>query len=185
MKLLCLLTSHAGHLLSREDIYQEIWNNYGGAEEGLTQAISILRKALSDKGKKIIETVPKKGYILHAVVTAELKLSTNKIDKILYHPIPFLVAACLAIGSTFTTIQLLLKDNNPPYPDKSREVVMTDELKLSKSDHFMIAEGSGFSKPPGRTKKEVIENGAEKRESEISGLKNVSFKERIPVMGKR
>ena len=60
IKLLCLLSCHAGCLLSREYIYQEIWNNYGGAAEGLTQAISFLRKALNDKDKKSLKPFPRK-----------------------------------------------------------------------------------------------------------------------------
>src|SRR5450432_2368136 len=36
-------------------------------DEGLTQAISALRKVLKDDTKQLIQTVPKKGYLLAAV----------------------------------------------------------------------------------------------------------------------
>jgi DNA-binding winged helix-turn-helix (wHTH) protein len=69
MNLLCLLAAHKHTLVSRAVITREIWDNYGNADEGLTQAISYLRKILADDDKTLIETVPKKGYILHAAVT--------------------------------------------------------------------------------------------------------------------
>ncbi len=55
------LLKHSGELVTREALIQEIWNNYAGAEEGLTQAISSLRKVLVDDSKSLIQTVPKRG----------------------------------------------------------------------------------------------------------------------------
>lgn len=66
MNLLCLLMEKTGQLVTRETITKEIWDDYGNADEGLTQAISYLRRVFSDDQKKMIETVPKKGYILNA-----------------------------------------------------------------------------------------------------------------------
>ena len=68
MKLLCLLVDNQGKLVTREEIIEKIWNGYGGGDEGLTQAISFLRKALNDTNKQIIETVPKGGYIFRGNV---------------------------------------------------------------------------------------------------------------------
>lgn len=59
-----LLLSNQNRLVTREVIEKEVWDNYGGASEGLNQAISILRKTLNDKNKSIITTIPKKGYLL-------------------------------------------------------------------------------------------------------------------------
>jgi DNA-binding winged helix-turn-helix (wHTH) protein len=66
MNLLLLLCSHGGKLVSREQITKEIWDDYGNADESLTQAVSYLRKVLADDQKKMIQTIPKKGYILYA-----------------------------------------------------------------------------------------------------------------------
>jgi len=57
-----------GKLVARPVITKQIWDDYGNADEGLTQAISYLRKVLADDEKALIETVPKKGYVLHAKV---------------------------------------------------------------------------------------------------------------------
>ncbi len=71
MQLLCILAAQAGELVSRELLTKEVWDDYGNADEGLTQAISYLRKVLNDETKELIETVPKKGYVLHAVISTE------------------------------------------------------------------------------------------------------------------
>jgi DNA-binding winged helix-turn-helix (wHTH) protein len=66
MSLLCLLAENHEQLVARPVITKQIWDDYGNADEGLTQAISYLRKVLADDEKILIETVPKKGYVLHA-----------------------------------------------------------------------------------------------------------------------
>ena len=52
-----------------EQLIKEVWNDYGGADEALNQAISFIRKVPVDNNKEIIETIPKKGYVLHAVIS--------------------------------------------------------------------------------------------------------------------
>lgn len=83
MKLLFLLATHPGQLVSREQIIRDIWNDYGGGEDGLTQAISFLRKMLDDVAKDRIRTIPKKGYLLNAAVMPAGKAAeTEEKEKI-------------------------------------------------------------------------------------------------------
>lgn len=69
MKLLCLLADRCGEVVTREHIIKEIWDDYPGANEGLNQAISFLRKQLADDNKTIIKTLPKEGYSFHASIS--------------------------------------------------------------------------------------------------------------------
>jgi DNA-binding winged helix-turn-helix (wHTH) protein len=69
MAVLSFLADRVNQLVTREELVKEIWNDYGGGDEGLNQAISFLRKLLDDNRKEIIETIPKKGYVIHAVIT--------------------------------------------------------------------------------------------------------------------
>jgi DNA-binding winged helix-turn-helix (wHTH) protein len=69
MNVLCFLAVNAGQLVSRQQLIKEVWNDYGGADEGLNQVISFLRKLLDDPDKKIIKTIPTKGYLLNATIT--------------------------------------------------------------------------------------------------------------------
>lgn len=68
LRVIIMLSTKPKEVVTREQLIQEIWNNYGGAEEGLNQAISFLRKSLADSDKQIILTIPKKGYMLNAEV---------------------------------------------------------------------------------------------------------------------
>jgi hypothetical protein len=63
------LVSNNGRLVTRGVFIQKVWNNYGGADEGLSQGISFLRKILMDSGKKVISTIPKSGYMLNCMIT--------------------------------------------------------------------------------------------------------------------
>lgn len=71
IEVLVSLLKNPGILVTRETLIRQIWNDYGGAEEGLTQAISTLRKLLADEAKDLIRTVPKKGYMLMAPVAKQ------------------------------------------------------------------------------------------------------------------
>jgi DNA-binding winged helix-turn-helix (wHTH) protein len=98
IKLLCLLTEHREKPVSREMIVKEIWNNYPGADEGLNQAISVLRKLLNDNEKRIIETLPKIGYCFHGTTTADLIGTKSKSLKAIYIPIVLFLLLIIAFA---------------------------------------------------------------------------------------
>ena len=64
MEVLEILVKAGPKVVSREELIEKVWDNYGGADDALNQAISHLRKILNDKDKdnRIIETVVKRGY---------------------------------------------------------------------------------------------------------------------------
>ena len=61
---LVLLVENCGHVLSKEEIMDRVWEGSFVEENNLAQNISILRKALGEgtQGAKFIETVSKRGY---------------------------------------------------------------------------------------------------------------------------
>lgn len=72
-KLLCLLTSRPGSLVTREEIQTALWKDHTFVdfEQGVNFAIKQVRDALSDKAEQplYIETVPRRGYRFLAPVT--------------------------------------------------------------------------------------------------------------------
>lgn len=81
MRLLCLLADNNGNVVKRELIVKEIWDDYPGANEGLNQAVSFLRKLLADDHKQVIKTIPKEGYSFNAIISQKsdaLPLSKRK-----------------------------------------------------------------------------------------------------------
>lgn len=71
MDLLCALASSPSGMKSRDELIDSLWASRFGADEGLTRAVSRLRRALQKAGgaADAIETVPKRGYRLVAAVT--------------------------------------------------------------------------------------------------------------------
>jgi len=70
MRVLERLADQRGEVVTREALIREVWNDYPGGDEGLTQAVSYLRKLLDDSQKEMIVTVPKAGYIFYGRVVA-------------------------------------------------------------------------------------------------------------------
>lgn len=69
MQVLYVLACHAGETVSRAELMQAVWGDRIVVEDALTRAISKLRAAFGDNvAKQLIQTVPKKGYRLKAVV---------------------------------------------------------------------------------------------------------------------
>jgi DNA-binding winged helix-turn-helix (wHTH) protein/Flp pilus assembly protein TadD len=71
-KVLSLLASHAGELVTREEIQKELWggDTFVDFEQGLNFCIKRLRAALGDDAEKprYIETLPRRGYRFVAAV---------------------------------------------------------------------------------------------------------------------
>src|SRR5262245_18950945 len=67
---LLTLANRQGVVLSRDELIAAVWRQEFGADERLTRAISVLRKAFQDErgAARYIETVPKRGYRLVATV---------------------------------------------------------------------------------------------------------------------
>jgi DNA-binding winged helix-turn-helix (wHTH) protein len=58
-----VLAENSGHLVTKEEIIQEVWRETFIGDTSLTRNISVLRKIL---GPGVIETVPKRGYLFVA-----------------------------------------------------------------------------------------------------------------------
>ena len=68
--LLLFLVENEGRLLRKEDLLASVWPDAAVEENNLTVAVSALRKALGESGRRrFVETVPKTGYRFVAPVT--------------------------------------------------------------------------------------------------------------------
>ncbi len=70
MDVLLALCDNPGEVVTRDALIEKIWRVEYGGDESLTRAISILRKAFHDGrgARRLIETIPKRGYRLTAPV---------------------------------------------------------------------------------------------------------------------
>lgn len=78
MRLLVLLCSKPGDVILKSTLIATIWASKHINEEGLTKAISVLRKALEDP--QLIKTVPKQGYTFQGEVAWLSASETKKIS---------------------------------------------------------------------------------------------------------
>ena len=66
MDVLCVLAGNGDRVTRRQELIQRLWPSQYGADEGLTSAVSSLRRAIREAGEAdaYIETIPKRGYRL-------------------------------------------------------------------------------------------------------------------------
>lgn len=148
LEVLKLLASKPNELVTRDVIISTVWNDYGGADEGLTQAISFLRKVLNDKDKTIIETIPKKGYALNATVSypaVSIEVPPNPMVAVPAASVPSkksrlksVVIAILLLAAVIVFLYVYInRDNDRPSPDvRSTEQLKKSEDGLEPTDSF-------------------------------------------------
>lgn len=73
MKVLSCLAAHAGEVVSKQELIDEVWRTEFVAANTLTRAIAEIRRALGDDARKptYIQTIPKRGYRLIGEVLLE------------------------------------------------------------------------------------------------------------------
>ena len=63
LEILIILVENAGNVISKEDLFQQVWAETFVEDANLTHHISRLRRALGESDEnKFIETLPKRGY---------------------------------------------------------------------------------------------------------------------------
>ena len=73
MDLLVFLATTAGRVVSKDELIAAVWDGRFISDTTLTRAVADLRRALGDnqRSPQYIETIPKRGYRLIAVVCAK------------------------------------------------------------------------------------------------------------------
>lgn len=64
------LVENAERLVSRQELHDAVWPNVAVSDDSLVQCIRELRKKLGDDGRRLIKTVPRRGYRFDSTVTA-------------------------------------------------------------------------------------------------------------------
>jgi DNA-binding winged helix-turn-helix (wHTH) protein len=73
IEVLLELAKHPGEVVSKASLLHSVWGGVHVCEEVVTNAVSLLRRALRDEARtpRIIQTIPKRGYRLIAPLTRE------------------------------------------------------------------------------------------------------------------
>jgi TolB-like protein len=59
-----LLAENAGRLVTKNAILAAVWDDVAVTEDSLTQCIADIRKAIGDDERRVLRTMPRKGYML-------------------------------------------------------------------------------------------------------------------------
>ena len=81
------LAERAGRVVSREELHEAVWPDVAVTDDALNHCISEARRALGADGQTLIETLPRRGYLL-AVATTEPSAGRDPIlpDWCVAHP---------------------------------------------------------------------------------------------------
>jgi pimeloyl-ACP methyl ester carboxylesterase/DNA-binding winged helix-turn-helix (wHTH) protein len=133
---LLILIENAGHIVSKERLLEEVWDNAFVEENNLAQNISALRRILGEtKEVKFIETVPKFGYRF----VAPVELSYSKPNEEIFEQ---------------TRARVLIKEIAEEEGKKREEEIIFDSSKeISLSPHLP------FSLSPHLPETRYVENG--------------------------
>jgi formylglycine-generating enzyme required for sulfatase activity len=71
-EMLRYLAENSGRLVSKQELYQAVWPDVTVSDDSITQCIRELRDKLGDNDHSLIKTVSRRGYLLNAVVTADI-----------------------------------------------------------------------------------------------------------------
>jgi TolB-like protein/DNA-binding winged helix-turn-helix (wHTH) protein len=64
LAVLRLLAERAGRLVTKDELIAKVWDDVAVTEDSLTQCIADIRKAIGDEERRVLRTVPRKGYML-------------------------------------------------------------------------------------------------------------------------
>jgi TolB-like protein/Tfp pilus assembly protein PilF len=59
-----LLAENPGRLVTKDELIAKVWDDVAVTEDSLTQCIADIRKAIGDDDRRVLRTMPRKGYML-------------------------------------------------------------------------------------------------------------------------
>ncbi|TNF20861.1 MAG: adenylate cyclase [Rhodobacteraceae bacterium] len=95
-EVLKVLAEHPGRTVSRTTLVERVWSGRAVSPDGVAQCITEIRRVLGDSDKRLIETVPRKGYRL----VPPAAVHTPRRRGLLVAA-GLVLAACLALVWTF------------------------------------------------------------------------------------
>jgi Tol biopolymer transport system component/DNA-binding winged helix-turn-helix (wHTH) protein len=128
MAVLIALARRRGETVSREKLFEEVWEGRAVTDDALTRCISALRRVFRDGQGVEIKALPKLGYVL-AVETAAANTSTRSVTPhhTWYAP-PFAVAA--AVFALVVATTAVLSFRMPPAPQAGANARITPLTSL-------------------------------------------------------
>jgi TolB-like protein len=137
MEVFVCLAQRPGQVVQRNEVLDQVWGHHHGSDRALTRCISELRRAIGDRedAKRVIETIPKRGYRLVAelkplkALAADPEASMDLSEKPSIAVLPF--------------VNISSDPEQEYFSDGITEDVITDLSRFP--DLFVIARNSSFT----------------------------------------
>ena len=138
---LAFMVENAGELVTKEMIFDAVWPGVTVSDESLTRCISDIRKALGDRQRRIIRTVPGRGYLLAASVRPCPAMQAERHAKGLGNRwIAALGVLAIIVVSAYLLAPVVVERINGPWQaDKQASIVILPLDNLdpgSRQDYF-------------------------------------------------
>ncbi|SDJ43308.1 winged helix-turn-helix domain-containing protein [Lutimaribacter saemankumensis] len=109
-EVLMALARKRGETVSQDALIEEVWQGRTVTADSVAQCIAEIRRVLEDSDKRIVETVPRKGYRLVPPPAAATEATGHQLRR--RRLVLFAVAVLVACALAFT----LLRQAEPPGP---------------------------------------------------------------------
>lgn len=133
-QVLLLLIRHAGRLVTKQELYSAIWADRAVTDDSLTQCLIDIRKALGDRERKIIRTVPRRGYMFVGDVAAGPAVEAPGPRK---HSLATSAGALFVVLMTALLWRLYTTPNEPDVMEDSIAVMPFVDLGAYEVDQYV------------------------------------------------
>lgn len=109
-----VLATNVGHLVSKDELIAKVWDDVAVTEDSLTQCVADIRRAIGDDERRVLRTVPRRGYMLVAQGGGDLRRRTS--DRPSLAVMPFMsIGGCpdaLGIGIAMQIVNELARNKD-------------------------------------------------------------------------
>jgi pimeloyl-ACP methyl ester carboxylesterase/DNA-binding winged helix-turn-helix (wHTH) protein len=75
------LVEHSGRVIGKDELIKAVWPGLAVTDDALVQCVRDVRHALGDEGHRIVQTVPRRGYLFSLEPIPAAKHSPTRVDQ--------------------------------------------------------------------------------------------------------
>ena len=136
-QVLCHLVENAGRLVPKHELLAAIWPNVTVTEEALTHCVSDVRRGLADRERRIVRTIPRRGYLFAATLTQRESSSVSILPALAATTVASSLSPSLSLGENAD----LLASLDLTLPRQPSIAVLPFEMLKAEKRGRIVADG--------------------------------------------